>query len=227
MKPYFKIKIPIPKDQFLAKTFTLPKTEYDDNNPYIPVEKDSFGMPLNCSTHNKWIHRFGGTSHTGYVPIHDILSEELVDWFASRNLKIGCIFIFHAAVGTPPGGIHADWGNITGGDMPTFAFNWTIGQRSRHLMKWYMPNNPNLDENGWPVDSEPAELAYPIPTWKKEFVTEIDSVSIDDPMIVRTDIPHNAENYGRESRWCFSLRTNYYPKNWEEVVEKFKDIIKK
>lgn len=224
MKCHFKIKIPLDTDKFLADQFVLPSTVYDHTNPYLPVERDAFGMPLNCSTHNKWIHRFSGAGKTSLVPIHDILSPQLVDWFASRKLEIGCIFIFHAAACTPAGGIHADWGNITGGPMPTFAVNWTVGQKGQHLMKWYLPNNPAVDATGWPVDAAPARLAYPIPMWARMFVTEVDRVCIDDPMVVRTDIPHNAENNGTESRWCFSIRTNYSPTNWEEVVERFRDI---
>lgn len=231
MKPYFKLNFPFPSNKLLAPTFNLPRTEYDDVNPYIPVEKDVHGNALNCATHNKWIHRFNGpTSGQEYVPIHDVLSKELVDFMASLNIDIGCIFIFYACPGSEPGGIHADWGNVTQGKDANFAINWTIGGvnedgKEDHHMIWYKPRSDQLDEKGWPIDATPAALAYPIPTWRKNKVIEIARYSIVEPTLVRTDIPHNAENYSTTPRWCFSIRTNLVLPDWPSIVNVFKDYI--
>jgi hypothetical protein len=231
IQPYFKLNLPIATDKLLAPTFKLPRTEYDDENPYIPVEKDVHGNALNCATHNKWIHRFNGPAvGQDHVPILDVLSKELVDLMSERNIDIGCIFIFYACPGSEPGGIHADWGNITQGMNANFAINWTIGGQDsdgkyHHHMIWYDPKNPERDEKGWPVDATPAALAYPIPTWRRNKVREISRYSIVDPTLVRTDIPHNAENYSNTPRWCFSIRTNLQLPDWESTVEVFKDFI--
>jgi len=226
MRPYFKINLPLPTEQLLASTFILPKTEYDDSNPYIPVEKDVHGNALNCATHNKWIHRFSGPAPGAtHVPIGDVLNLELVDFFNKRDINIGSIFIFYACPGSQPGGIHSDWGNVTQGKHANFAINWAVGEPGKHCMIWYELKNSAVDAKGWPVDAEPAALAYPIPTWKKRYVKEIDRCFLNDPTLIRTDIPHNAENYSTVPRWCFSLRTNYVPRSWEEVVDRFKDVI--
>jgi hypothetical protein len=226
MKPYFKLKLPFDNSDLLSKSFILPKTDYDDSNPYIPVEKDAFGNALNCSSHNRWIHRFSGPAPGAeYVPIGDILNLKLVEFFKNRDLEIGCIFIFYACPGSQPGGIHSDWGNVTQGKNANFAINWTLGEPNKHCMKWYEPINSEVDQSGWPVDAELAALAYPIPTWKSKYVKEIDRNFLNGPTLVRTDIPHNAENYSSLPRWCFSIRTNYVPNSWQEVVERFKDII--
>lgn len=225
-KPYFKLNLPIPTDKLLAPTFKLPGTEYGVNNPYISVEKDVHGNALNCATHNKWIHRFNGPSPgQDHVPILDVLSKELVDFMTARGLDIGCIFIFYACPGSLPGGIHADWGNVTTGKDANFAINWTVGEPGGSSMIWYEPIDPAVDEKGWPVNAQPAALAYPIPTWKKKHVREIARYSIDDLTLVRTDIPHNAENYSETPRWCFSIRTNLTIKHWQEVIDKFSDVL--
>jgi hypothetical protein len=94
-------------------------------------------------------------------------------------------------------------------------------------MVWYEPKNSELIDGWWPADAVRASLSYPIPTFKRDTVNEIARYSIDEPTLIRTDIPHNAENYSEEPRWCFSIRTNFTPKTWEQVYEMFKDIIEK
>lgn len=226
MKPYFKLKLPFGMDELLSPTFKLPATEYDDINPYIPVEMDAVGNRINCATHNKWIHRFSGPAPgTQHVPILDILHPTLVNFFKARNIDIGCIFIFYACPGSLPGGIHSDWGVETRGRTANFAINWTLGQPGKHDMVWYEPKNSELIDDWWPVDAVRASLSYPIPTFKKNTVNEIARYSIDEPTLIRTDIPHNAENYSDAPRWCFSIRTNVVPDTWEHVHEMFKDII--
>jgi hypothetical protein len=226
MKPYFKLKLPFDTNELLAPTFDLPTTEYDEVNPYIPVGTDAFGNSINCSTHNRWIHRFSGpTPGQSYVPILDILHPTLVNFFADRGLNIGAIFIFYACPGSYPGGIHSDWGVETKGRIANFAINWTVGELGKHDMMWYEPNNKELIDGWWPIDAVRASLSYPIPTFKRDTVTEVARYSIDSPTLVRTDIPHNAENYSQTSRWCFSIRTDFIPKNWEQVYKMFKDII--
>lgn len=226
MKPYFKLKLPFGMDELLAPTFKLPATEYDEINPYIPVEMDSVGNRINCATHNKWIHRFSGPAPgQKHVPILDILHPTLVNFFRARRIDIGCIFIFYACPGSLPGGIHSDWGVETRGRTANFAINWTLGQPGKHDMVWYEPKNSELIDGWWPVDAVRASLSYPIPTFKKDTVNEIARYSIDEPTLIRTDIPHNAENYSDSPRWCFSIRTNFTPKTWEQVHEMFKDII--
>lgn len=226
MKPYFKLRLPLGQDQLLAPKFTLPKTEYDDVNPYIPVERDAAGRRLNCSTHNKWIHRFNGPSPgQTHVPILDILHPALVDFFRTRRLDIGCIFIFYACPGSLPGGIHSDWGVETRGQSANFAINWTMGQPDKHDMVWYEPVRKDLIDDWWPIDAVRASLSYPIPTFRRHTVNEIARYSINGPTLVRTDIPHNAENHSKEPRWCFSIRTNFIPDTWEQVYHMFEDVI--
>lgn len=224
-KPYYKLNFPVPTDKLLSPTFTLPVTQFDTNNPYIPVEKDAFGNALNCSSHNRWIHRFSGPlSGQQYVPILDILSTELVEYMESLGFDIGCIFIFYACPGSWPGGIHADWGNTTTGKDANFAINWTLGAPGGSSMIWYEPIDTTVDDSGWPINATPAALAYPIPTWNKKYVREIARYSINGPTLVRTDIPHNAVNYSKVPRWCFSIRTNWHINNWQEAVDKFSNI---
>jgi hypothetical protein len=226
MKPYYKLRFPFNETEMLATTFNLPKTEYDDTNPYIPVEKDAVGNRINCSTHNKWIHRFNGpATGTAYVPILDILHPTFVNFFKERDLDIGCIFIFYACPGSLPGGIHSDWGATTHGRSANFAINWTIGEKGKHDMIWYEPKRSDLVDGHWPIDAVRASLQYPIPTFHKNTVNEISRFTIDEPTLVRTDIPHNAENRSTEPRWCFSIRTNQQLRFWDECIMLFKDII--
>jgi hypothetical protein len=226
MKPYFKLKFPFSVDEMLAPSFKLPRTEYDVDNPYIPVEKDSVGNRLNCATHNKWIHRFNGPAPgSSLVPVLDILHPTFVNFFKERDIDLGCIFIFYACPGSLPGGIHSDWGATTHGRQANFAINWTIGEPGKHNMVWYEPKRKELKDGWWPIDAVKASLAYPIPTFHSRDVNEIARCCIDEPTLVRTDIPHNAENHSQEPRWCFSVRTNQQFRFWEDCVELFKDLI--
>lgn len=225
LKPYYKLNVPFPKEKFLADTFTLPNTIYDNDNPYLPPECDALGMPLTCDKHNVWIHRFyDGVKGANVIPVRDILSEDLIHFFESRGHNIGCIFIFHARPGMADGAIHADWGPIENGPRNNWAFNWTIGAKEDHYMIWYEPKSLELNSDGWPITANYAPISYPIPTWYRNKVNEIDRHNITGPTLVRTDIPHNAINRSTESRWCFSIRANP-SNNWEQAVEWFNDII--
>jgi hypothetical protein len=225
LKPYYRLNIPFPKENFLAESFKLPKTVYDHTNPYIPPDCDVHGRPLTCENHNVWVHRFAGDiPGTKNISVTDVFSNEFINFFENRGHKIGAVFIFHARPGMSDGTIHADWGPIAGGPRNYWAVNWTMGAKEHHYMKWYEPRRSELDSKGWPIDAGLCLTSYPIPRWTQRNVVEIDRYNITEATLVRTDIPHNAVNTATEARWCFSIRANKSA-SWEEAVDWFKDII--
>jgi hypothetical protein len=62
--------------------------------------------------------------------------------------------------------------------------------------------------------------------FKPSEVEEIERVSITDPCLVRTDIPHNIINTDPINfRWCLSIRGESIYSSWEDALDMFRPLI--
>jgi hypothetical protein len=221
MNLYYKLNIPILKENFLSDKFRLPTCRNDDINPYLSAEKDLLGNHLDTPLANRWHIRLNDKN------INDILSKELIEFLKLYNLVFSSFWVFYYKQGSPPGAIHADWGTVENGLRKTsnYAINWTVSTSDDQSLIWYKTKNNNFDDQGVPIDARITNLSVVIPIWEPTDVIEIDRCSIDGPTLVRTDIPHGGQNNGNGYRWSFSLKPLTVKESWEEIVNNLQSLI--
>jgi hypothetical protein len=222
MQPYLPLKIPFSRDELLSPKFT---PDRQGVNYYTQIYRFSSNRQHEMAIPG--LHEL--KNQTEYREITDIISEPLAQWFHDNQLwgqgeDQGSLFVFYAEASGRPGPIHCDWGSVPNGPRSHWAMNWTLGATENHPMSWYEPKNPQVDETGFPVEAERMGGWSRIPMFAPDKVNKIASYTITEPTLVRTDIPHNAQNHSTSDRWCFSLRGRP-ASSWAEAVswfEKFK-----
>jgi hypothetical protein len=213
MKLYYKLNIPILKENLLSDKFKLPNWSGDKVNKYLSSEQDLLGNNLDSPLANRWHIRINDNN------IDEILSNELTEFLKLHNLIFSSFWVFYYKQGSPPGAIHADWGTIENGlrKNSNYAINWTISTSDNQSLIWYRTKNNDPDRI--------KNLNVIIPIWDAKDVIEIDRCSIDGPTLVRTDIPHGGQNNGNGYRWAFSLKPLIVDQPWEEIVNNLRLLI--
>lgn len=172
--------------------------------------------------------RHGVENTTQYIADpRELLSEELVDFMTDQGVitdhrggYTGALFVFFHRPSGRPGPIHADWGPDPSKPRNHWAINWCEAAEQDQHMMWYEPLDPRLDEEGFPVTAGRMNGWSKIPEFPPEAVREIARTTITRPTLVRTDIPHNAHNSAKATRWAFSFRGRREP-DWPSAYQRW------
>lgn len=120
---------------------------------------------------------------------------ELIVQFDNKNLMfdIGRAFV------TPPGcslPIHLDGSETYLKDM---AINWPLYNTEESIMNWFSTND---------TFEITSDLRYSphIKVYREENCTLIDSLKLTSPALVKINIPHNVNNFGKYNRVVISFR---------------------
>lgn len=218
---------------------------YKLNVPQIPLLNPQFQADNLGQEYFTQIYRFADPSkfpnraipgkhtvnnETIFCAIEDVIDREFIRLLDDLSVlgqrdNRGSLFMFYHRPQGRPGPIHCDWGPQDRANFRQhWAINWTTCTNTDQTMSWYRPNDPRVNELGHPVDAGYMNAWSSIPEFEPQYVTKIAETSITTATLVRTDIPHNAQNHGQEVRWCFSLRGRMSA-SWEEAVAWFKPLI--
>jgi hypothetical protein len=155
---------------------------------------------------------------------NDWLHHDFIDFFQDTfNFKPWCLFFIAPANYEMV--IHTD-GYVTSDSyqMHSWAINY-VWNGENSVMRWYKSKTVFFQKS---VDLSPASTDHQ--RWTKDQVELLDSATICDSHIVRTDIPHDVYNYDRhKSRYCLSVRSDVSPKNkfsYRHALKLFKNLIK-
>jgi hypothetical protein len=210
MKQYLDLDTKL--ENYLASDFTIPTTESDfENHPYL-TKIDHGGKQVGSANNsNWWVFNF----HKDQELKSKILSPALISLLNERDIDVGTMWIFYFTENTHIGKIHCDWGlNGEQRRQNNYAVNWTISPHKDHSMIWYEAIS----------EGELLNNCVTSPVWhSKNNVIEIDRATISDLTLVRTNIPHNAENYGKGVRWAFSLKPSTIYSTWQDTLSVYKN----
>jgi len=149
----------------------------------------------------------------------EVFSQELLDFFRSKNLTPRRSQMGYTIPGSSPMRIHLDGYYVDNKLLtPVYAINWVTNPENTSL-RWFKKNHGNEGRSF--VTSGKTTLTY----WEPEDVTLIHEKQVSGPTLVRVDIPHQGVNNSDLPRWCYSLRLAPFVKSWEEAVELFSDLI--
>ena len=157
----------------------------------------------------------------------DCFKQEIIDFFASRDLELKDAEIFKKNPGVV-GAAHIDivWDTVQSTWTPWHcALNINI-DNTNSLMYWFstsaMPVFPDED-NPLFVREKLNGIHYVSRRnnkWKDDNrFSVVESLNLNKPTLVKTNLPHSASNLDNKTRWCLSLRFQGNP-TFEECAEK-------
>ena len=158
-----------------------------------------------------------------YVRTHDYLTAEAIDWLSEHHIDIEDQSLLFRGPPAQSVFIHSDGDKSLNDDtwsQMAWGINYTWGSDDHHML-WYEPLFGTIDAANMKFTSanNPYVRYYP------HEVTEIHREKLQGLCLVRTDIPHNVNNYDKHhSRWCLSIRPICQYRSWNQIVKAL-DII--
>ena len=158
------------------------------------------------------------TSARHYKISNELLSDDVVKFFADHRLTINFVEVFYRPAGVNSY-IHID--TQEPGDY--VKLNWVFGGEGS-TMCWYA-----IKENCQGAPQKTSISTYAI-HYAKDDVTLLHSQQVGQPTLVQVGIPHSINNNNLTERFCVSIIFGYRDQNgrptFDNVYEIFKNYIK-
>lgn len=152
-----------------------------------------------------------------YVHTLDYITAETLDWLNSHGIKVQEQSLLFRGPPKQSVFIHSDGDKTLDHDswsQMAWGINYVWGSNDHHML-WYEPLNSEVD----PAHMKFTSANNPYVRYYEHEVREIHRECLQGLCLVRTDIPHNVNNYdSNNTRWCLSIRPESQHKSWEQIM---------
>lgn len=208
--------------QYCAYELNLPVTNFLRSPEELQVMQDAFPTPEQTGFWPNGERRVWGIQ---YAKSEKLLSDEYLNVLRNELGVNDC----HNILGA---GIHGEDGGFG-------TVSWFRGSPEEHMHIHIDGGCPWAINVVWSTDDDdmvwwepkPGEAAHgrtsitgrTAPSWWESQCIELDRFKMCTPTakLVRTDIPHSAENHSKKLRWACSVRDHTKKLSWDEAVEYF------